>query len=154
MTSGWDFFGIGIFFWARSEKSRKPRNPGDRDRDLKIPRKSGEKNSENPDIPGIGIGILKPLKNPETQNPEKYRVQNLENPEIPGIMIEIWKSGKKFFDFRDFSGFSENHRDFRQILGIRDFCSLGIFFSLGIFIPGIRDFFSLGIFIPGLRNFS
>ena len=47
------------------EKSRKCRNPGDRDRDLKIPKKSRKKNPENAEIPGIGTGILKPLKNPE-----------------------------------------------------------------------------------------
>ena len=47
----------------------------------------------------------------------------------------------------DFSGFSDNPRDFWRIPGIRDFLvsgflspGLGIFFTLGIFIPEIRDF--------------
>ena len=31
---------------------------------------------------------------------------------------------------------------------------IGIYFTPGIFIPGIRDFLSLGIFIPGNRDFS
>jgi len=49
---------------------------------LKIPKKSRKKNPENPKIPGIGIGILKPLK-----IPKKSRVKNPENPKIPGIGI-------------------------------------------------------------------
>ena len=69
-----------------------------------------------------------------------------------------------FHDFLNigiFSGFSEIPGIFGQSPGF------GIFFSLGIFIPGIRDFsqsrdlyprdsdfFSLGIFIPTIRDFS
>ena len=55
LASGWDYFGIGIFYFGL---------------DRKIPK-----------IPEIGIGILKPLK-----NPEKSRVQNSEH---PGIGIGI-----------------------------------------------------------------
>ena len=80
---------------------------------MKIPKKSRKKNPENPKIPGIGIGILKPLKNPEKipsaksqksrnpgdrdrdlkipkksrENPEKIPSENPENPKIPGIGI-------------------------------------------------------------------
>ena len=38
LASGWDFFGIRIFCLGSIEKSR---NPGDRDRDLKIPKSQG-----------------------------------------------------------------------------------------------------------------
>ena len=77
------------------------------------------KNRENPEIPGIGIGILKPLKNPEKipsanflksrypggcdrdfKSSKKSRVQNLENP------------GDRDFNSRfqnDFINFHERH---------------------------------------------
>ena len=55
------------------EKSRKSRNSGDRDRDLRIPKKSRKKNPENPKIPRIGIEIFKPLKNFEKISSAKSR---------------------------------------------------------------------------------
>ena len=84
-------------------------DPGDRDRDLKIPKKSSKPRK----IPGIGIGIWKPRKNPKKipsaksqksrnpgdrdqdlkiskkirENPEKSRVENLVNPKTPEIGI-------------------------------------------------------------------
>ena len=93
-------------------------------------------------------------------NHQKYR-----------FSTEVWntfkKYKKKFWVFTIFwlSGF---FRDFLKIPGIfGQSPGFGIFFSLGIFIPGIRDFsqsrdlyprdsdfFSLGIFIPTIRDFS
>ena len=59
LAQGWDFLEIpnarDFLFWARL------------------------KNPENPEIPGIGIGIWKSRK-----IPKKSRVKNPENPEIPG----------------------------------------------------------------------
>ena len=78
------------------------------------------KNPENLENPGVGIGIIKPLKTPEKIPSKKYRKS-----QNPGL--EIWS---RDFYLRD-SGFFKS-RDF--IPGIRDF------FSLGIFIPRIRDF--------------
>ena len=74
-----------------------------RDQDFLFWAKS--KNPENPEILGIGIGILKSLK-----IPKKSRVKNPENPEIPGIGI---RKSRKIS--------SENPLDFWQILGIRVF---------------------------------
>ena len=125
MASVWDFFGIpnpdpgdsGSVFLILSkiEKSRVKnlKNPGDGDRDFKSSRKSRNPRDRDRDL----------------KIPKKFREENPENP------------GNRFSDHRDFLGFYENTREFRQILGIR------------AFIPGIRDFFSLGIFMPWILIF-
>ena len=64
------------------------------------------KNPECPKIPGIGIGILKALKNPECEIPKSRRSEfGFENPEkIPSEKFR--KSHFKcrdFFKFRDFN---------------------------------------------------
>ena len=61
LASGWDFFGIPNrdFYSELDRKIRKSRYPGNWDQHLK----SRKKNPDNPEIPGIVIGILKPLKN-------------------------------------------------------------------------------------------
>ena len=105
------------------EKFRKSRNPGNRNRDLKI--------TKNPEweIPkisksrGSGSGFENYEKSRKTRNPgdrdqdlkitRKSRVENLEDTKIPEIGIYFY----------------------RISCGIRDFLSLGNFF------PGIREFF-------------
>ena len=120
MVSEWDFLGSQI---------PNP-DPWDSDSDRDFLFWARSKNLENPEIPGIGIGILKSRKNSEKipsaksrrlgsrfENSEKFRVKNPENLKIPGIGI--------------------------------------IFLSLGIFIPGLRDFFfGLEIFISGIYTKS
>ena len=125
LASGWDFFGIGIFYFGLDWKSSK--------------------SWKNPKIPGIGI--LKPIK-----ILKKYRVPNPENLEIlsrifiPGIRdffslgIFIPRFGI-FFSLEIF------------IPGIRDFFNIGIFIpeffakSPGFLSPGF------GIFYLRDRNF-
>ena len=116
--------GIGIGIWkARkipSEKSWKSLNSGDRDQNLKMPRKSRVKNSK---IPGIGIRIWKSRKNPE----------------IPGIGIGILKCRKKPSEKSRNLG----NRDFFRDIGI--FLNFEIFIP-GIFYPAIGIFSLDGIF--------
>ena len=95
-----------FLFWARS--SRKSRNPGNRDLDLKISKKSRVQNPVNPEIPGIGIWISKSRKNRDKIPGQKSRKSQ--------------NSVDRNFFFRD--------------------------------IPGIRDFLSLGIFIRGISSKS
>ena len=51
-------FGIGIFYFGLDRKISKSRGSG-----FENPEKTRKKNPEIPKISGIGIGILKPLKN-------------------------------------------------------------------------------------------
>ena len=73
LASGWDFFEIPNPDWA---SSKNPRNLGDRDLDLKIPKKIPSKNSKNPEIPRNGIGIWKPRKKSESEIP-KFGIRDL-----------------------------------------------------------------------------
>ena len=92
---------------------------------MKIPKKSREKNPENPKIPGIGIGILKPLKNPEkipraksrkSRNPGdrdrdlKIPKKSRENPEkIPSEKSRKSQNpGDRDLFFRDIPGISRS----------------------------------------------
>ena len=106
VASGWDFFGILYFGLDQkipkipksrgsgsgfenpekipSEKSRKSRNPGDRDRGFKIPRKS----RENPEkIP------RKSRKNPEWEIPKipKFRGSGFIFSGYPGDIPKWWR---------------------------------------------------------------
>ena len=93
-----------------SEKSRKFRNHGDRDRALKTSKKSRVRNSENAEIPGIGIWIWKFRKYFE-KIPKKSRVENPGNPEIPGIR-DFSRLGTFIFGIPDcFESRNFNHRD-------------------------------------------
>ena len=84
----------------------------DWDRDLKI---TNKKKRENPEIPGIGVGILKGRNNPEqiprakSRNPgdqdRDFKIP--KNPEIPGIRIGILHLGF----FRGFSGSGIGNRE-------------------------------------------
>ena len=161
MASGWDFFGIlnpdhgfgiGIFYSRNledrdrklknpkkkipSKKSRKFRNPGDRDRALK-PRKNSEceimKISKSR---VLGSGFQNPKK-----IPRKFR-KNPGNPKIPGI--------RDFFASRDFlfPGFGIVLSLGILITRVRDFSYFRDFFPQDFRkIPGIRDFLPSGYLI-------
>ena len=93
------------------EKPRKSRNPGDRDQDFKIPKKSRVKNPKNPGFFGIfwkspGIGIFL-----------SFGIF------IPGI--------------RDFSKFRDFYPRDSEFVSL----GFWIFLNFGICISGIRDFF-------------
>ena len=106
--------GSRFFILGKIEKSRKSQNPGDRDRDLKIPKKSRVKN------PGfLAIGIFK--------SPGFGIFLSL------GIFIPGHRDFSKFWDFypRDFYTRDSGY--------FRDFFTFGI--SRGFFIPGIGIFF-------------
>ena len=120
--------GTGFFILGWIEKSRKSRNPGDRDRDLKIPKKAREKNPENP---GVAIGILKNRKNPK-KNLEKILSAKFQKSLNPGDRdrdrdLKISKKSRKNLEWK-----IRRNGEF----------------------PGIRDSLSLGILIPRIRDFS
>ena len=73
---------------------------------------------------------------------------------IPGIDIDK-KISKISKSRRSGSGFKSTEKIPRKSQKNPESKSrgYGIFFSLRIFSPGIRDFFNLGIFIPGIRDF-
>ena len=80
LASGWNFFGSripnsdpedsrsGFFNLDQIENSRKSRNPGDWDRDLKIPKKS--RKALNPGDPDRDLEITKKLQVKNPENPE------------------------------------------------------------------------------------
>ena len=107
---------IEIFYSGLDRKIRKSRYPGNWDQHLK----SRKKNPDNPKIPGIVIGILKPLKNPGKIPSAKSRKSR-----NPGDRDRDFKTSKKSRKSRN-----PGDQDWElkipkksrvKILGIRDF---------------------------------
>ena len=118
-------FAIRIFIIGLIKKSLKSRNPGNRYRDIKTSKKFW-KNPESK-IPWI----------PKSRGSESG-FENLEKiPKIPGI-----RDLEFFFESRDFYPRDSNP------------CDSGFSWVSGFVCPGFGIFLSLGILIPGIRDFS
>ena len=147
LASGWDFSeilnpdprnsGSGFLNLGYIEKSRKPRNPGDRDWDWKIPKKSLMKNLKNPKIPGIGIYFFRDI-------PKWWRPRASSPHKLLKFWTEIWNNLKKYKKKFRFSRFS----DYWNFLGKSP--GFGIFSSLGFFIH--RIFAKSPEFMQNLRD--